>query len=95
MTIFEIIMTILNLIAVLLIPVVAVFVGQYLQERAQRRKDKMDIFKTLMINRVGWSVESTRAMNIIDIVFRMIKMFDRLGVNIIMLFVSRTQMKYS
>ena len=67
--IFEIIMTILNLIAVLLIPVVAVFVGQYLQERAQRRKDKMDIFKTLMINRVGWSVESTRAMNIIDIVF--------------------------
>lgn len=59
MTIFEIIMTILNLIAVLLIPVVAVFVGQYLQERAQRRKDKMDIFKTLMINRVGWSVEST------------------------------------
>ena len=68
-TIFEIIMTILNLIAVLLIPVVAVFVGQYLQERAQRRKDKMDIFKTLMINRVGWSVESTRAMNIIDIVF--------------------------
>ena len=69
MTIFEIIMTILNLIAVLLIPVVAVFVGQYLQERAQRRKDKMDIFKTLMINRVGWSVESTRAMNIIDIVF--------------------------
>ena len=73
MTIFEIIMTILNLIAVLLIPVVAVFVGQYLQERAQRRKDKMDIFKTLMINRVGWSVESTRAMNIIDIVFRMIK----------------------
>ena len=69
MTIFEIIMTILNLIAVLLIPVVAVFVGQYLQERAQRRKDKMDIFKTLMINRVGWSVESTRALNIIDIVF--------------------------
>ena len=69
MTIFEIIMTILNLIAVLLIPVVAVFVGQYLQERAQKRKDKMDIFKTLMINRVGWSVESTRAMNIIDIVF--------------------------
>ena len=64
MTIFEIIMTILNLIAVLLIPVVAVFVGQYLQERAQKRKDKMDIFKTLMINRVGWSVESTRAMNL-------------------------------
>ena len=69
MTIFGIIMTILNIIAVLLIPVVAVFVGQCLQERTQRRKDKMNIFKLFMINRVRWSVESTRAMNIIDIVF--------------------------
>ena len=32
-------------------------------------KDKMDIFKTLMMNRLGWSVESVRALNIIDIVF--------------------------
>ena len=41
MTIFEIIMTILNLIAVLLIPVVAVFVGQYLQERADDEQNRL------------------------------------------------------
>jgi len=45
MTAFEKIVAVLNLIAVLLIPVVAVIVGQYLQERVQKRKDKMQIFQ--------------------------------------------------
>ena len=45
MTTFEKIMAILNLIAVLLIPVVAVIVGQFLQERVQKRNDKMQIFQ--------------------------------------------------
>lgn len=66
---FEKIMTIINVIAIIAIPIVAVFVGQYLQNRSQQRKDKLDIFKTLMMNRVGWSVESVHAMNVIDIVF--------------------------
>ena len=65
----EKIMTIINVIAIIAIPIVAVFVGQYLQNRSQQRKDKLDIFKTLMMNRVGWSVEGVHAMNIIDIVF--------------------------
>lgn len=95
MTPFEIVTAILNLLALILIPIIAVIIGQHLQNVSAKRKDKMDVFKTMMMNRIGWSVEGTRAMNIIDIVFRMIKMFDRLGVNIIMLFVSRTQMKYS
>lgn len=97
MTPFEIVTAILNLLALILIPIIAVIIGQHLQNVSAKRKDKMDVFKTMMMNRIGWSVESTRAMNIIDIIlfFRMIKMFDRLGVNIIMLFVSRTQMKYS
>ena len=47
MTAFEKIVAVLNLIAVLLIPVVAVIVGQYLQERVQKRKDKMQIFQCL------------------------------------------------
>lgn len=92
---FEIVTAILNLLALILIPIIAVIIGQYLQNVSAKRKDKMDVFKTMMMNRIGWSVEGTRALNIIDIVFRMIKMFDRLGVNIIMLFVSKTQMKYS
>lgn len=41
MTTFEKIVAVLNLIAVLLIPVVAVIVDQYLQERVQKRKDKI------------------------------------------------------
>ena len=66
---FEKIMAIINVIAIIAIPIVAVFVGQHLQNRSQQRKDKLEIFKILMMNRVGWSVESVHAMNIIDIVF--------------------------
>ena len=44
MTTFEKIMAVLNLIAVLLIPVVAVIVGQYLQERAQKEKIRCKYF---------------------------------------------------
>ena len=71
MTTFEKIMAVLNLIAVLLIPVVAVIVGQYLQERAQKRKDKMQIFQCLMTRRItGWAaLEAVNAINSIDIIF--------------------------
>ena len=71
MTTFEKIVAILNLIAVLLIPVVAVIVGQYLQEKAQKRKDKMQIFQCLMTRRItGWAaLEAVNAINSIDIIF--------------------------
>lgn len=61
---------ILNLIAIIAIPIVAVLVGQWLQNRSEKRKDKMQIFKTLMTARIyGWTVDSVHALNIIDIVF--------------------------
>ena len=60
---------ILNLVAIIVAPVAAVLIGQWLQNRATKRKDKLEIFKTLMIARNGWSPESVRALNIIDIVF--------------------------
>lgn len=69
MSTFEVVISVLNIFVIVLIPLVAVIVGQKLQDKAQRRKDKLDIFKTLMMNRAGWSVESVRAMNIIDVVF--------------------------
>lgn len=71
MTTFEKIVAVLNLIAVLLIPVVAVIVGQYLQERVQKRKDKMQIFQCLMTCRItGWAaLEAVNAINSIDIIF--------------------------
>ena len=71
MTSFEKIVAVLNLIAVLLIPVVAVIVGQYLQEKVQKRKDKMQIFQCLMTRRItGWAaLEAVNAINSIDIIF--------------------------
>lgn len=67
---FQTVMTIVNVLAVALSPVIAVLIGQLLQCRAEKRKDKMDIFKTLMVNRHAvWSVDSVRALNSIDIIF--------------------------
>ena len=61
---------ILNLIAIVVIPIAAVLIGQYLQNRAEIRKDKMQIFKTLMTSRIyGWTQDSVHCLNIIDIVF--------------------------
>lgn len=60
---------VLNLIAIIIAPIVAVLIGRWLQNRSERRKDKLEIFKSLMIARNGWSPESVRALNIIDIVY--------------------------
>ena len=63
------VLAIINIAAIIIIPIAAVFTGQLLQNRSQRRDDKLNIFKILMVNRYGWSDESVRAMNIIEIVF--------------------------
>ncbi len=61
---------ILNLIAIVVIPIAAVLIGQHLQNRAEIRKDKMQIFKILMTSRIyGWTQESVNCLNIINIVF--------------------------
>lgn len=59
----------LNLVAIVMAPIVAVLIGQWLQKRAEKRKDKLELFKTLMIARNGWNLESVKALNIIDIVY--------------------------
>ena len=61
---------VLNLAALIVIPIAAVLIGQHLQNRAEKRKDKMQIFKTLMTARIyGWTVDSVHALNVIDVVF--------------------------
>lgn len=61
---------ILNLAAIIFIPIVAVLIGQWLQARSERRKDKMQIFKILMTSRMyGWTIDSVHALNLIDVVF--------------------------
>lgn len=70
MTRFETIMAVLNLVAIVGIPILAVVIGQYLQNRAEKRKDKMQIFRILMTSRIyGWTVDSVHALNLIDVVF--------------------------
>jgi hypothetical protein len=60
----------LNVIELIIVPIVAVWIGQKLQERAKKREDKMEIFKTLMTSRIyGWTEPGVRALNIIDVVF--------------------------
>lgn len=61
---------VLNLLAIIIIPIAAVIIGQHLQDRAEIRKDKMHIFKVLMTSRIyGWTVDSVHALNLIDVVF--------------------------
>ena len=61
---------IVNIIAVAISPLIAVLIGQKLQARAEKRKDKIAVFQTLMKTRAyPWTSESMDAMNVIDIVF--------------------------
>ena len=63
-------MEIINIFAIILTPIAAVFIGQILQNNSEKRKDKMHIFKTLMTSRLyGWTPESVHCLNLIDIVF--------------------------
>lgn len=65
------ILTIANIIALVAVPIIAVWVGQLLQNRAAKRADKMAVFQCLMTNRAtGWATQDTvNALNSIDIVF--------------------------
>lgn len=66
----SVLMEIINILAVIIAPVIAVVVGQHLQDRAEKRRDKMQIFKTLMTSRIyGWTPEGVHALNLIDVVF--------------------------
>lgn len=61
---------ILNLIAIIIIPLTTVFIGQWIQKCSEKRKDKMHIFKILMTSRIyGWTTESVHALNLIDVVY--------------------------
>ena len=63
------VLSIVSIVAVIVAPIVSVWIAQHLHERSDKRKDKIELFKTLMIARNGWTVDSVRALNILDIVF--------------------------
>ena len=60
---------ILNIVALIVIPIVAVVVGWWLKEQSEKRKDRMDIFKAVMTFRYNWSREGVEALNMIPVVF--------------------------
>ena len=61
---------ILNLVALVVVPVVAVLVGQYLQTQSKKRDDRKRIFEEIMASRIfGLSAETVRAYNMIHLVF--------------------------
>ena len=63
------VLSIVSIVAVIVAPIVSVWIAQHLHERSDKRKDKIELFKTLMMSRNGWTVDSVRALNILDIVF--------------------------
>ncbi len=63
------VLSIVSIVAVIIAPIVSVLIAQYLSKMAAKRKDKVEIFKTLMMSRSAWTPESVRALNILDIVF--------------------------
>ena len=68
---FEMILTAVNILAIIITPIVAVFISQKLQEKSELRKDKMQIFQCLMTRRIlGWaSLDAVNALNSIDVIF--------------------------
>lgn len=61
---------VIGILAVVVSPVIAVLITKYLQNKENKRKDKIEIFKTLMTGRIyGWDIASVHALNIIEIVF--------------------------
>lgn len=59
---------ILNFIVIIVGAVIAVFIGQHLQNYSERRKDKMSIFRILMTVRLyGWTTDSVYVLNSIDL----------------------------
>ncbi len=55
MTTFEMIIAIINVVAIIVIPIFAVLIAQFFSNKSEKRKDKMQIFQCLMTRRTtGW-----------------------------------------
>lgn len=70
-SIFDFILVIVNIIAIIAGPIIAVLITRNLQTRSSKRDDKKTIFRTLMTYR-GWNwmnVECVNSLNIIEVVF--------------------------
>ena len=61
------IITIINTLAIIIIPIVAVIIGQWIQKKQNLRDDKIKIFKILMKDRFwGWTIVSNLVRNFVS-----------------------------
>ena len=65
------ILNIINIVSIIFIPIVVVFIGQFLQDRREKRKDKMKVFTHLMSYRSFGYIDqsSVNILNSVPIVF--------------------------
>lgn len=67
---YQIILTVLNIFAVILSPIIALWISNKIQEKKEKRNDKLWILKTLMIQRATiQDVNYVNALNLIDLIF--------------------------
>ena len=61
----------INLVAIIVIPILAVIIGQYLQDRSEKRKDQMRVFTHLMSYRSFGYIDqySVNIFNSVPIIF--------------------------
>ena len=63
-------MSIVNIIAIILSPIIALFISHKVQISYEKRKEKIEILKISMARRIpSNSIEYVNALNIIDIIF--------------------------
>ena len=58
-----------NILGIIIAPIIAVLVGRWLQDRADKRNDKMSVFKAAMTYRYSLTPEAVHALNSIPIVY--------------------------
>lgn len=70
MTQYQTILTVVNIFAVILSPIIALWISNKIQEKKEKRNDKLWILKTLMIQRATiQDVNYVNALNLIDLIF--------------------------
>lgn len=63
-------LTVINILAVLLSPIIALWISNIAQDNKEKRKEKVQILKVLMTQRFTTkNIEYVNALNLIDIVF--------------------------
>lgn len=67
----SLVINIINMVAIIVIPIVSVVIGRSLQDRSEKRKDKMNVFTHLMSYRMFGYVNqySVNVLNSVPIVF--------------------------